>query len=244
MNNQKALWIVTAVVVVLMLVGAVLVARQRSVPSEPVTAQQPVPQEQEAATPAAPQESVTPQAVLAPEPARAIVYDDVKVDLSKIAGKLKMNSPDIPATGDGSVPRYPLEMTCYRRNASPAINWHSAPATTKSYVLVLERRAINEKASWSWVMFNIPATASGLPAKISAESLTVAQGLFGANQYGHQAYTGPCEPKGTFPYILRLFALDTVLDLKPGAQWDALLPAINGHVIDAAEIGALHYLRM
>ena len=51
MNNQKALWIGTAVVVVLMLVGAVLVARQRSVPFEPVTAQQPVPQEQAAATP-------------------------------------------------------------------------------------------------------------------------------------------------------------------------------------------------
>lgn len=242
--NQKTLWIVTALVVVLMLAGAVFMARQRSAPSAPVTAQQPAPQEQAVAAPAVPQESVTPQPVAAPQPARAIVYDEVKVDLSKIAGKLKMSSPDIAATGDGSPPRYPIDMTCYRRNASPAINWQGAPGATKSYVLVLERRAPDEKASWSWIMFNIPATSSGLPAKINAESLTPGQGVFGANQYGHQAYTGPCEPKGTFLYILRLFALDTVLDLKPGAQLPDVLPAINGHVIDAAEIRALHYLQM
>lgn len=242
--NQKTLWIITALVVVLMLVGALFVARQRAQAPVPVTAQQSAPQEHVAAAPAVPQESVTPQAAAVAEPARAVVYDEVKVDLSKIAGKLKMSSPDIPATGDGSEPRYPIEMTCYRRNASPAINWHSAPGATKSYVLVLERRALNEKASWSWIMFNIPATSAGLPARINAETLTTAQGVFGANQYGHQAYTGPCEPKGTFPYVLRLFALDTMLDLKPGAQRGDLLPALNGHVIDAAEIRALHYLQM
>ncbi len=242
--NQKTLWIVTGLVVVLMLVGAMFIARQRSEAPVPVTAQQPAPQDHVIATPAVPQESVTPKAAPAPEPAQAIVYDEVKVDLSKIAGKLKMNSPDIPATGDGSEPRYPIEMTCYRRNASPTLNWSNAPSATKSYVMVLERRAPNEKASWSWIMFNIPATSAGLPARINAETLTAAQGVFGSNQYGHQAYTGPCEPKGTFPYVLRLFALDSVLDLKPGAQLSEILPAINGHVMDAAEIRALHYLQM
>lgn len=242
--NQRTLWIVTGLVAVLMLAGAIFVARQRSEAPAPVVAQSPAQQDTVIATPAAPQESVTPKPAAATEAERPVVYDEVKVDILKIAGRLKMASPDIPATGDGSAPRYPIDMTCYRRNASPALNWRDAPSATKSYVLVLERRAPNEKASWSWIMFNIPAGSSGLPAKISAETLTAAQGVFGANQYGHQAYTGPCDPKGTFPYVLRLFALDTMLDLQPGAQLHELLPAINGHVIDAAEIRALHYLQM
>lgn len=243
--NQRTLWIVTALAVVLMLAGAVFLARRHAGAPVPAVVEQPAAIQQE--TPpvsAAPQESVTPQAMPEPAPARPVIYDEVKVDLSKIVGRLKMSSPDIPATGDDSAPRYPLDLTCYRRNASPAINWHGAPAATKSYVLVLERRAPDEKASWSWIMFNIPAASSALPGKIGAESWPAAQGSFGANQYGHQAYTGPCEPKGIFPYALRLFALDTVLPLQPGARLNDILPAMNGHVIDAAEIRVRHYLQM
>lgn len=242
--NQKIIWIVTCLAVLLLLAGAVFIARQRSETPAPIAAQQQAPQDRVAADPVRPQESMTPIKAAAPTPAQADIDDEVKIDLSKIAGKLKMTSPDISATSDGSMPRYPIEMTCYRRNVSPAINWRNAPGSTKSYVMVLERRAPGEKATWSWIMFNIPAATTGLPARINAESLTAAQGVFGANQYGHQAYTGPCEPKGTFPYVLRLFALDTVLDLKPGIPWQDILPAINGHVVDAAEIRTLHYLQM
>lgn len=244
--NQKILWIVTGVVALAMLVGAIFIARQRAVtvsaPVEQVAA--PVaPETLVPVQPVMPAASVTPQAAPAPEPSKPAVYDEVKVDISKIAGKLKMSSSNIPAVSDGSLPRYPLELTCYRKNSSPAVNWSGAPAATQSYVLVLERRAPDEKASWSWIMFNIPAATMAMPSKISPENLTAAQGVFGANPYGHSAYTGPCEPKGVFPYVLRLFALDTVLPLQAGATLPQILPAMNGHVIDAAEIRVEHYLR-
>lgn len=243
--NQKTLWIATAVVVVVMLGGAIFIARS---PAEaPVAiAQAPVPVvETVPLAPVADVVSETPQ----PAPAEAtpqapIVYDEVAVDLTKIAGKLKMSSPDIPAAAAGELPRYPLALTCYRKNASPALRWNNAPTATKSFVLVLERRARDEKASWSWIMFNIPASAADMPGKVAVETLTPAQGIFGTNPFGHQAYTGPCEPKGVFPYVLRLFALDIELPLQAGAPLADILPAMNGHVIDAAEIKADHYLRM
>ena len=244
--NQKLLWIVTGVVAVVMLVGAIIIARQRTVPFD-IPAQQvvePSPETKIPVKPVEPAASVTPQQP-APEPesSKPAVYDEVRVDISKIAGTLKMSSPDIPATDAGSVPRYPLELTCYRKNSAPAISWSGAPAATKSYVLVLERRAPDEKATWSWIMFNIPASTTNMPGKISPETITTAQGLFGANPYGHNAYTGPCEPKGVFPYVLRLFALDADIALQTGATLPQLLPAINGHVIDAAEIRVEHYLK-
>lgn len=244
--NQKTLWIVTAAVAILMVGGAIFVARQRvEAPLPALIAQVPVPvQEEVALQPVEAAASETPQAVPEPIPQAPIVYDEVAVDLSKIAGTLKMSSPDIPAAANGQLPRYPLTLTCYRKNASPVLHWSGAPEHTKSYVLVLERRAPNEKASWSWIMFNIPASSTDMPGNMALERLTSAQGLFGTNPYGHQAYTGPCEPKGTFPYVLRLFALDIDLPLQAGALLADIVPAMNGHVIDAAEIKADHYLRM
>ena len=243
--NQKTLWMITAVMALTLLAGAIFVARQRAV--VPVVAQpSSIPVEE--TTFLAPVEnavSETPQAApIEPTPQVPIVYDEVTVDLSKIAGKLKMSSPDIPAAAAGELPRYPLTLTCYRKNASPVLHWRNAPAATKSFVLVLERRARGEKASWPWIMFNIPASSTDMAGKATVETLTSAQGVFGTNPYGHQAYTGPCEPKGVFPYVLRLFALDIELPLQAGASLPDILPAMNGHVIDAAEIKADHYLRM
>ena len=243
--NQKIIWIVTGLVTILMLVGAVFVARQRATVStpQPVAVVEAPAEIQTPVAPIEPAPSVTPQPAPVPEPSKPVTYDEVMVDLSRITGKLKMSSPDIPATADGSLPRYPLELTCYRKNSAPAVSWNGAPAATKSYVLVLERRAANEKASWSWIMFNIPSSTSGVPGKIDGEALTPEQGVAGANPYGHKIYTGPCEPKGVFPYVLRLFALDSGLPLQSGATLQQILPLMNGHVVDAAEIRAEHYLQ-
>ncbi len=244
--NQKMIWAVTAGVAVLMLAVAAIYARQRAVEAPAVvTTQTPAP-ETIAIAPVGLQPSITPKTAplteQATEPA-PLTYDEVQVDLSRIAGKLQMSSPGITATSTGELPRYPLEMTCYRRNASPALNWHNAPPSTKSYVLVLERRALGEKASWTWIVYNIPATTSALASNLNKDTIG-ANGMFGTNKYDKQAYIGPCEPKGIYPYVLRLFALDTMLDVKAGAGMSDLLPLINTHIKDAAEIHTNHYLQM
>lgn len=235
--NQIMLWALTLTMAILMMVTAIFIARQRPAPTpapEPVIVAPPV-----AIEPPVVVASVAPP----PVQSKPVIIDEIKIDLSKIAGTLTFDSPDIIAP-QGQLPRYPLDMTCYRKNASPALNWAKAPANTKSYLLALERRSKGEKASWSWIMFNIPATSSGTLGNIVNETITPEQGLFGTNSYGHQAYTGPCEPQGIFPYVLRLFALDIELPLKAGAGIGDILPVIDGHVIDAADIKTEHYLRM
>jgi Raf kinase inhibitor-like YbhB/YbcL family protein len=243
--NQKIIWGVTLGAVLLMLAGAFIYAQKGTPAAQPAapTKQAPAAVITAAPAPVDSQPSTTPPAQPAASSAAAPVYDEVKIDLSRIAGTLQMSSPQITATATGELPRYPIELTCYRRNASPGINWGKAPAATKSYVLALERRAPDEKASWPWIIYNIPAGTQTLAANITSETIG-ANGVFGTNPYGHQAYTGPCEPKGTYPYILRLLALDRMLDVKAGATMQELLPLINGHVIDAAEIRAQHYRQM
>lgn len=245
--NQKILWGVTAVAALLMIGGAVLFVRQ-GVQQSPsiikegeVLAVAPAPQPVAPVPVAAP--SVTP---VAPTPktveSQGIALDEVAVDISRIAGTLKVTSPDIPAIPHQEIPRYPLDLTCYRKSRAPGLVWQGAPATTKSYIVALERRVPGEKAGWTWVLYNIPADKSSVPSGVNPASNYEA--VWAVNMYGNPVYTGPCEPKGVFLYVLRLFALDQVLDVPAGASWTDIVPLMKDHVVDAAEIRAQHYNRM
>ena len=58
----------------------------------------------------------------------------------------------------------------------------------------------------------------------------------GRNGFGTLGYAGPCPPRGRHRYIFRLHALDTELDLEPGAHRDELDRALEGHVLETAEL--------
>ena len=61
-----------------------------------------------------------------------------------------------------------------------------------------------------------------------------------ATTQGSFAYVGPCEPRGVIPYVVRLYALDVKPDLKADADRNALFAAMNGHILDVAEIAFVH----
>ncbi len=61
-------------------------------------------------------------------------------------------------------------------------------------------------------------------------------GIQGANSWGRIGYGGPCPPSGTHRYFFRLYALDTMLDLKPGATKSQLLKAMEGHILAEGEL--------
>ena len=56
---------------------------------------------------------------------------------------------------------------------------------------------------------------------------------------GPPGYTGPCPPGGeTHRYVFTLYALDAATGLDGGATRDALLAAVDGHVIGEATLTA------
>ncbi len=54
-----------------------------------------------------------------------------------------------------------------------------------------------------------------------------------------QAYVGPCPPDMDHTYTLRVYALDSHLDLSEGFFYNQLHWAMKGHIIETAEIDVM-----
>jgi Raf kinase inhibitor-like YbhB/YbcL family protein len=163
--------------------------------------------------------------------------------VKNLPGMLKLDSNVLQS--EGKEKRLPLDYTCYRNNVSPPLQWSGAPKTAKSLVVFLERREKDKPAYLKWAVFNIPAAAKGLPANLPKQPDVFKDGTAQAlSDQNAAVYVGPCEPHGKVDYVFRLFALDEVLKLSGGAAKDDLIRAMNGHIIDAAELPVIHYLHL
>ena len=92
------------------------------------------------------------------------------------------------------------------------------------------------KMTWvHWVLYDIPASASGLSEGIDPRKLPLGT-REGVNDWKRTGYGGPCPPIGRHRYFHKLFALDRLLgDLgRPtGAQ---LAAALEPHLLARAEL--------
>jgi Raf kinase inhibitor-like YbhB/YbcL family protein len=87
-----------------------------------------------------------------------------------------------------------------------------------------------------WVLFNIPASARGLPEAFPADASLPDGSLSGKNSWGRTGYGGPCPPSGTHRYFFKLYALDETLAINPGADKGELEKAMVGHILASAEL--------
>ncbi|MDI3502618.1 MAG: hypothetical protein PWR13_826 [Archaeoglobi archaeon] len=63
----------------------------------------------------------------------------------------------------------------------------------------------------------------------------------GRNDFGRIGYDGPYPPEGeTHRYFFRVYALDSMLDLPPGAGRGELEDAMKAHVIQYGEAVAMY----
>src|SRR6266516_3131044 len=130
---------------------------------------------------------------------------------------------------------------------SPAITWTNVPTGTQSFVLnmhdedVARNKTTEDQAHW--VVWNIPATATGLPEGVPKGSQRP-DGSFQISATG-PVYRGPGAP-ATGPqhhYMFEIYALDTKLEVQPTT--DAfetranVMKAMQGHVLGKAVYGGL-----
>ncbi len=120
------------------------------------------------------------------------------------------------------------------QNPSPALAWKDAPATTKSFVLILHDPDAPMPGGFThWVLFDIPSTTKALPDNFQPGSV----GVSGTSGFRRQGYGGPCPPTGSHHYHFMLSALDVpTLGLQAGATKADVEKAMEGHVVDKTEL--------
>jgi Raf kinase inhibitor-like YbhB/YbcL family protein len=140
-------------------------------------------------------------------------------------------------TPNGSIPSL---YTCEGKDISPPLAWTGAPAGTKSFALIVDDPDAPDpaapKITWvHWVLYNIAATAGGLPEAGSSTALPAGT-LEGVNNWGRTGYGGPCPPIGRHRYFHKLYALDTVLPELKRPDKAALEKAMTGHILAEAQL--------
>jgi Raf kinase inhibitor-like YbhB/YbcL family protein len=123
----------------------------------------------------------------------------------------------------------PIQYTCKGDNVNPPLNIIDVPNGTKSLSLIMHDPDTPVGDYLHWIMWDMqPSTQA-----ISANSVPVGA-VQGANDSHSNQYIGPCPPKGTgsHRYIFELYALDTILNLRPDATSRAQLEeAMKDHVL-------------
>ena len=137
----------------------------------------------------------------------------------------------------------PRDYTPDGRNVSPPISWTSLPPNTKEIAVVCADFGAGAPPPWvHWVIYNIPATAKGLPEGVpidptAAMPTEIRGATQGFNSWRRAMYRGPAPPPGTtHVYYFTVYALDADLDLKPNLTRAELLAAMKGHIIGQGEI--------
>lgn len=146
-------------------------------------------------------------------------------------GIMKMTSA---AFTDGGM--MPAKYGAGKENVSPPLEWSGVPAGTKSLALICDDPDAPGGDWVHWVVFNMPPDSNGLKEGTPKLETLPDGSNQGANDSSGSGYDGPWPPSGTHRYFFKLYALDTMLDLKAGATKKQVLAVMQGHILAEAQI--------
>lgn len=137
---------------------------------------------------------------------------------------------------NGKIPR---KHTCEGNDVSPPLTWRGEPASTKSFVLIVDDPDAPDpsapKTTWvHWVVYDLPP---GTHALGEGESKKLPAGTReGKNDWQRTGYGGPCPPVGRHRYFHKLYALDVELPDLHQPTKAQLEAAMKGHIVGEAQL--------
>lgn len=140
----------------------------------------------------------------------------------------------IPEKFQGS----PENCPCNGKDISPALSWNSPPEHTQSFAVIVTDK---DSPLWfnfvHWVLYDLPADTRDVAEGIAKQGQLSDGSRQGVNGFDKIGYAGPCPP-GHSPhrYVFDVFALNTRLNLPPGASKKQVVKAMNGHILARGEL--------
>lgn len=129
----------------------------------------------------------------------------------------------------------PSQYTCDGAGMSPPLAISGVPKNARELVLIVDDPDAPNGTWVHWTIWNMDPTINEIP-----EGIVPADSTQGVTSYERFGYGVPCPPSGTHRYFFKLYALDQLLKLKPSATAEDIMKAIDGHVIDLAELIGLY----
>jgi Raf kinase inhibitor-like YbhB/YbcL family protein len=127
-------------------------------------------------------------------------------------------------------------------NVSPPLEWDGIREIGKSLVLIMDDPDAPSGTFVHWLLYNIPTSMThleeGIPNRPSLDGMRQ-----GRNGFGEVGYGGPQPPSGTHRYFFHLYALDSEMDLPPGAGRAELERAMQGHILEQTEFMGMYESR-
>lgn len=123
------------------------------------------------------------------------------------------------------------------KDLSPALQWSGVPPAAKSLALICDDPDAPMGTWVHWVIYDLPPATAGLPEGTVKSPELAGGAKQGVNDYQRTGYGGPCPPPGKpHRYFFKLYALDAMTGLKPGATKKDLLKAMAGHVLAEGQL--------
>jgi hypothetical protein len=131
----------------------------------------------------------------------------------------------------------PQKHTADGADVSPALAWDAVPAETKSLALICDDPDAPRGTWVHWVIWGLPPAVRELAENMPREATLASGAKQGRNDFGRLGYGGPAPPRGpVHRYFFKLFALDHLPEVEPGATKTELERAMKGHVLARGEL--------
>jgi Raf kinase inhibitor-like YbhB/YbcL family protein len=132
----------------------------------------------------------------------------------------------------------PSLYTCDEDNINPPLEISDVPEDAKSLALIMDDPDAPKENFTHWLMWNIPPDTKRIEENDWMDGAE--QGM---NDGGEIGYMGPCPPSGVHHYHFKLYALNSMLDLRGEIKKEDLEREISDALIEKAQLIGLYKMQ-
>jgi hypothetical protein len=139
-----------------------------------------------------------------------------------------------PAFKEGAM--IPARYTADGQDISPPLKIEGVPAEAKSIAMISDDPDAPVGTWVHWVVWNLSPEKTEIPEAMPSAGQLPDGTRQGTTDFGRTGYGGPAPPSGTHRYYFKVYALDTMLQLRAGATKSELETAMRGHILAESQL--------